>query len=124
MIWAFFEDGDPCWLPLNFQNPHLSLFNARPVILCGRFWDRAEYSHIGGDGGVWPEQLDRVFINRIGSPECDGGCWHGGRSQISWFERSRSEFLAAAVVQRVSCSSLSITSSGQRRRTPAEVRAK
>src|SRR6201981_1199287 len=62
MIWAFFEDGDPCWLPLNFQNPHVSIFNARPVILCGRFWDRAEYSHIGGNVGVRADPLDRGFF--------------------------------------------------------------
>jgi len=52
MICPFFEDDDPCWLPFNFQDPNFSLFNALPVILCGRFWDCAEHSHVGGNIGV------------------------------------------------------------------------
>ena len=78
MICAFFQNGDPCWLTFNFQNPNLFLFNARPVILCGRFWDRAEYRHIGRNVSVRANPLDRFLINRIGSPEFNGGCAHGG----------------------------------------------
>src|SRR5215471_9404955 len=51
MIWAFFEDRHPCWVAFNVQNPNLSFFNTRPVILCGWFWNRAEYSHIGRNVG-------------------------------------------------------------------------
>src|SRR5580704_19391517 len=76
VIRLFFEDSDACWLAFNFQDPDLSPINAWSVILCGRFWDRAEHSHVRRNVGIRTNTLDRFFINWIGLPEFDGNSGH------------------------------------------------
>jgi hypothetical protein len=84
MICPFFEDSDPRWFAVNVENPNLSLFDAGSVILCGRIWDRAERSHVGGNVGVRTDPLDHLFLNWIGSPAFHRDSGHGyGSSRMT-----------------------------------------
>jgi hypothetical protein len=67
VIGFYLKDSNSNRLVLNFQNPNLAPLDARPVILCCRFWDRPEHRHVGRDVGVRTNAPNRVGIAGIGT---------------------------------------------------------
>ena len=67
VICIYFQDSNSNRPAFDFQNPNLALFNAPPVILSGRFWDRSEHGHVSRNVRICAYSPNYLGVAEIGT---------------------------------------------------------